>query len=48
MHEAPPLYAVRATDLRSRARLGPATAGFSRCASSNGLISAAGFGALNR
>ena len=41
-------YAVRATGLRLRARFGCIASGPCRCANSSGLISAAGFGGLNR
>ena len=41
-------YAVRATGLRPCARLGRIASGPCRCANSSGLMSAAGFGGLNR
>jgi hypothetical protein len=41
-------YAVRTAGLRLRARLGCTASGPCRCANSIGLISAAGFGGLNR
>ena len=44
----PVLHAVRATGLRLRALLGRTASGPCRSADSSGLISAAGFGGLNR
>jgi hypothetical protein len=45
-HESP--YAVRATGLRRRVRFTCAASGPGRSANSSGLISAAGFGGLNK